>query len=1314
MKHVPDHSSLSPIGVVSTGTTRRLPLPSNQRGVALVLVLGILVIVSVLAVGFLMLVSTERQSSASYSDNTRTRMLADTTVNLVIGQIRQATDTLNDDPANPKAWASQPGMIRTYGTTGAGGSGLASLSRAYKLYSSDSMVVQTFGTSEANNEVPPADWETKPAIFTDLNQPVQVSDHSNPASTKQRYPIFDPGAIGKVSGVALVNAPGASAKQPAPMPVKWLYVLKDGRYVAAQEISGKPGKVLIDGATEANPIVGRVAFWTDDECAKVNINTASEGVFWDVPYANTVTERAFANSMAVKNEYQRYPGHPATVCMSAVLGGYLSNTTGASTITGKTSSYGLFYDLAPRIATGGSLDGTSATASSVLIEKDKDRLYASVDEYFFREKQTASGRAVNSPELTPDALAQTEFFLTASSRAPEVTLFNTPRVSLWPLFVVQTGAGQTTYRHAYDKLLAFCSSLGEDKSLPANFPAGHSRGYPFYFQRLQTFQQNGGAPYHPTQDYASVPRNQALYAYLQRLTGANIPGFGGNLLAKYPNDRDQILTECFDYIRSQVNTVATPGVNTVTNKLDLSPQYSFCSNYYDVGAIAPIKIGTTLGSGRTCTLQQLALIFFPTEVQEVTKPDGSKDLKTLKMRARFYVQPYAISPGPYSFTPRFNVTISGGNALKADATNLNLPASGNLPFSFNENYYLSDSLASVDKTAMPSPAGQFFYYQSGRGGLLRSAANFAQWESSAHIDVTGKTSFSFNGGPVTVTINSPNGTVVQTLKLKLPAGTFPVPQRVAPFNDAGKTPKAGVPDVYTLNYRDRFLYSIPADRRPGGTQDGQYFDAAGIFMNNTIYPGDTVVGYSVNASDKACGDMRLVALRQSVDDSAAASGTGYFSQLADLNGSGLRVGYTITDPSKRLGLFRKTWTANFKNSEAGGRLVPGLAYPEDAIPFVPQGLNGARNQFGAPGDWDTGFDIQEDGPYIRKADEGSQNRGYFNRGDSIGWAAGVGEIDNRTYSPNRQIASAVMFGSLPTGVNGQTNPEPWQTLLFNPQPAAGIDPDKHYGLKFPQDHLLLDLFWMPIVEPYAISEPFSTAGKINMNYEIMPFRYLKRRTGMEAVLKGVKMTVIPDSEVATYKKQPTGTTPATINASNANYRLAINPDPATGTLKGFENRFSGGDIFRSASEICTISLVPQTTGTTLPAFTTATYDLMASWWGDKRLTGDNLREAPYNQLYPRLTTKSNTFTVYMRVQSLKKNRNSGPANEWDENHDSVSGEYRGSCLIERYIDPNEAELPDFATTSQAADLNGNGTPDSRETLDRYYRFRIVQHRQFAP
>jgi len=144
--------------------------------------------------------------------------------------------------------------------------------------------------------------------------------------------------------------------------------------------------------------------------------------------------------------------------------------------------------------------------------------------------------------------------------------------------------------------------------------------------------------------------------------------------------------------------------------------------------------------------------------------------------------------------------------------------------------------------------------------------------------------------------------------------------------------------------------------------------------------------------------------------------------------------------------------------------------------------------------------------------------------------------------------------------------DPWHTLLFCRDPAGG---DAHPGFRQPRDHLLLDFFTMPIVEPYAISEPFSTAGKMNLNFEIAPFSYIRRATALRGVLKSTRLTALPNG--ANYK-----------GGSSAIYRLPID---ASETLDAFAERFrartpSGGyrgesGPFRTASEICDMRLIPQ-------------------------------------------------------------------------------------------------------------------------------------------
>ena len=59
------------------------------------------------------------------------------------------------------------------------------------------------------------------------------------------------------------------------MPVRWLYVLADG---SLGVLDGDGNYVGEGMASAENPIVGRVAYWTDDESCKVNVNVAAEAV----------------------------------------------------------------------------------------------------------------------------------------------------------------------------------------------------------------------------------------------------------------------------------------------------------------------------------------------------------------------------------------------------------------------------------------------------------------------------------------------------------------------------------------------------------------------------------------------------------------------------------------------------------------------------------------------------------------------------------------------------------------------------------------------------------------------------------------------------------------------------------------------------------------------------------------------------------------------------------------------------------------------------------------------------------------------------
>jgi len=384
------------------------------------------------------------------------------------------------------------------------------------------------------------------------------------------------------------------------------------------------------------------------------------------------------------------------------------------------------------------------------------------------------------------------------------------------------------------------------------------------------------------------------------------------------------------------------------------------------------------------------------------------------------------------------------------------------------------------------------------------------------------------------------------------------------------------------------------------------------------------------------------------------------------------------------------------------------------------------------GDFDNGAGLMIDGPYINKPDEGNthslqtrfqrqltgyweerRNYGeypYFNR-DWLNEAGGPSY-----FSPNRIVSGPGMFGSLPTGV---LSDRPWQTLLFRPDMSNGGEPGfmPHPGANTPPDHLIMDLFWMPVVEPYAISEPLSTGGKINLNYQIVPFLHIQRNTALRGVFRSEFMMCVPNRWHGDYKHNHGRgrgyhwrDRPFAGELQGKRLRAAIRD---SATLEQFEDRFNNGmDIFKSATEICEIHLIPEEISSRLNlgdrgsvGSYTPTLQQMESgeYWRDHAVVGDNARERPYTNIHQRITTKSNTFTVHYRAQVIQQARRDNDAEyeTWSPDLDRVRAEYRGSSIVERFVNPNDPRIPDFPN-------------DPLKSLDDFYEFRVVNPRRFAP
>ena len=562
-------------------------------------------------------------------------------------------------------------------------------------------------------------------------------------------------------------------------------------------------------------------------------------------------------------------------------------------------------------------------------------------------------------------------------------------------------------------------------------------------------------------------------------------------------------------------------------------------------------------------------------------------------------------------------------------------------------------------------------------------------------------------------INRTAADLVQTIQLDFPDASFRIPS--LQYSGTAKyftSPVTTMQYWWSLDSTGAFgagtqtLFPTPVDSPAnGGRLRGVYF-TPGRGSGNFIRRGDTLktlVPYHA--------DTRLVAASSFVPAGVFQPSTFYFDTSPNnawrsyLTGSGACYEAHDLLPTGAWDNNSVWYRPGAGNDPAtmnsNARLVPGISYnfgefPKFAGISQPGGTGGimtSARPYQQFGDFDQGMSVTIDGAYINKPDEGNTsglggtNIPYFNNSFSHVPSGPT------FFSPNRQIPGPGMFGSLPTKLwsaneaYDSANPlkhasDTWRTLLFRPQTG-------HPGAVNPPDHLWMDLFWMPVVEPYAISEPFSTAGKINMNYAIEPFSHIQRRTGMVSLLRSERVFAIPNSKASGYKAGINVATPLTDN-----FRIPID---AHETLKQLDTVFSGGSIFRSPTELCDLHLVPQ--GSTVAG--------MASYWSANAVTGDNARERPYTNLVGRLTTKSNTYTVHYRVQALKQPPNP-KAGEWDETRGVVTGEFRGSTTIERYITPKDTTIPDYAA------LYAAGPSATPSDLGTFYKWRTLNTRQFAP
>lgn len=1540
----------------------RRRLTSRQRGVAIITVLAVIVLMAALVLSFFQMAKNEQVSSKVNADILRSYSLRDVAINIAIGQIREATAPTTSALNANRLWTSQPGLIRTFDKDGNNGP-------LYKLYSAKSMWVDGNGAESAMlNEDSKANWRNDPVGWVDLNQPVfraksTATSDSTQAATKQGsaiYPIIDPSAYKPGRTEADPNPEGFSYtvsqrfngvdpdKSQLPMPVRWLYTLQDGTVGYMSDSGEFQSSATASKPSDTNPIVGRIAFWTDDESCKININTASEGVFWDTPRCDTPEERFYANCQPTAGEYQRFPGHPAGVCLSSVLfpkkrfyaGGETGpagsgsqpfyppgHKSGVPAVDGDYKAMtkdeiSFIWDLAPFVGTknvgknpagtvkavpsSGNITRASLNDANMKIDDSgfgspDDHLYTSSDELLFRALKNGTSNPSTSrtswttvtsaggytapinEETLITRLNRAKFLLTTKSSAPEVTVFGTPRISLWPVDKDVAKITSGTVGTLGPKFTLFDTIIGLTAQLSSNN---------YYYVIRNQFNSRH------TELYGNeTSHNLVLFDYLKRATGNKFPGvpgkntfldkFGGSSTSGLPNysDRNNILLNMLDFIRmTNLNdplltaanrygslgatnnfpgqVTAYCGCNSATNH---ASNWATLEEPYPKGVgriFTPIrmhfviqKIGKIKADGSTWESPPT----FPSAIVPLAEQQAYLDTAATnsgtppyKGGAAVYemgviVEGAAPAQGLTGILPGCSVRLGGGDpALAVASVTSPIPslfiedngadsptglreqnrrlrfAAGGVSVSNYANtwpvqYPTWGGSAGIRAFSNPNPASKNslilfapFAIADGNKSYLEFKRDDAKseqfvwdkymWRLMVFDDSVGSDvnqliqGYYFNFGKAYSQVN------------------FPLP------NNAG-------PATHTLNQQVADMFAAfghpngpaaPANRvaRPNGFEPRQLGNGTATVHSLYVPIGD----YRGIISRRVLGPLAGSNSRLKYEGVSNTTPDGYsgfwssFVPTPDFGKQDVKYALQSYDPmTGRDDTFDGANTARphpayAKAVASTPKILTKLAEFDYPLPFekwrhhvdlVQLKQRGSMDP-AITGDFDNGIAGSPDGAYTNRVDEGDL-RPFFTQtgatentnsipyfGMNSGLTAGnpngwLGELTPNfatatagaaAATPNRQVRGPVQFGSLPTGSSSYTF---WQNLLFRPDPFGGsISPNvqadnqwdnRHYGgtlnANMPKDHLLLDLFWMPVVEPYSISDPFSTKGKINMNYRIIPFSYITRNTALHALLKSEKMLTIPTRAASNYKAPPTDSTnyvyPISLTNSVTNqaeqkdkWRKYIN---AESTLYQFERKFDGAGefrvqtgegprVFRTASEICELWLIPECLkGVTGLGKTDNPYKVMRKFWtgvevenndapalggnstlGKKekitdiehgqRLTGDNTKEAPYANLYPRLTTKSNVFKVHFTVQTLQKARSTA-VNKFDPKFDKVTSEYRGSAVIERALDMTNPNLQQIMYLTDP-DVFASTAAGLRKRLDYFYNYRITEIKQFAP
>lgn len=1268
---------------------------------------------------------------SAQAEESPTATALDAAARTVMTQCREATF------GSATYWTSQPGALRAFDRT------TGNLRALHKLYSAPELTITEVTRLAADR---PTNWAARADHYVDLNAPTAVGGD-------WVYPIADPRC--DAEGFSFTPADGPN---PLPFPVAWLYVTRDGtlgplddhrRFVPILN----PRTGTARPASADNPIVARVAWWADDSTCKININTASEGVFWDTPRCDTTEERAFGRFQPARGEWQRDMGHPAAVCLSSVLFPgqrlHLPDTTSLlDPLPLETAR--VLWRATPGIPNAGSLGGTVAVdhGPAGKVEETVTALHDSL---------ASLATTPGLPEAAQTRINRGRFFLTIHSRALEATRDGRPRISLWPL----KGAGSWTAGPGWSewlsqKLLPSPTTFTEFDGLIAtasSVPRGSIR-FPITVVR--------DAPDDPNYDlyFLELGSNRQLAASLQAALDATVYR-SRHYTAKFgsgpQSDAASLMAAMVEYIR-QTN-IRDP---ELWRNLRFADEYrAVTSLLWDMDTPSHRLIDATRpiprGLGAFPTVTEVALHFslrnkLPASAASIRANTFYGDNQQAATALGHWFDHYEIQTGLLieTFSPsQSGPTVApsiGFSLMGFSGTAVSVARVPNTnPVITTQDLSIDNMALSGKRLAFPGTAIQLStasslpsappaHWQSNSGTFgVRGMKSLISFKPLIFSLVPGEATpyFNFYGSPnhpeqnhlrllVYAPHPEPAGSenmtrgLVQSIPLAFPeimnspillpfADPDPAPL-ITPVPTGGAAAGNGsrlaharlsggglygasglihanhdivqslVPNHGDFRLLAAKFHVAQGHEVPGGSNQARQVTT---FVPHPNY-GLTRLAHSLTEPVPAANRAIRLATPHYISSRLSATDDGYFMKGSTYPDGSPALDLAL-DPGYRPDFVLKPW---------GSTAAQGLLYPLSTDSLPGGAVSGGNRVFlsmaevfdlgrydrvseqpilylrgpGRPdvtGDFDNGLAATMDGPYINAPDPGDargterEDTPYFEARDQP-WVDNPG-----TFSPYRHVPSAMMLGSLPTGVMSNV---PWQTLLFRPDAARGTGA-AHFGSTGWPDHLIADFFRMPVVKPSSTvdwndpeaawkpSDAFSTEGRINMNCAMVPFDHVRRSTALHALFKAQKILAIPDEAGPVYKTGA-GTRP---------WRRHID---AAETLRQWESRFASGDVFHTTSEIAEQWLVPE--GGTL--------ENMPAFWARHRLTGDNSKERPYANIYPHLTTKSLTYELHVVVESIVKEVGS-PADTFVPGTDSLGARVRHTIMISGRVDPRDPALP---------------------------------------